>query len=330
MRKELRYIISLCFGLMLICTCAVAQDHNLNNHNLVPFSLNPAQAGNANAYRFALDMRQQWPTLDNNYTTVRLSYDQNFYKRVCSLGFYYAYDDQAHGVYRSNEFALIYSHTFEVSELSFLRLGLQGSYFLNYFGFDKLEYGDQYDQSNFKVDPNTIEDFEHNTRGLFDFSVGATFYLENTFSIGASVYHLAEPANGFVDKSSNSLNRKYVFHANYMHDLQYTNGLWGRKDLSGTYLFINANYQRQADFQKAYLGGGVFLSPVVLGVAEKCNLESVYVTSFMVGCTFNGLQAYYIFDLPTYERQNGNWSHEIALVYIIKKHERFPCPVVYW
>lgn len=316
-------------GIVVGCACAKAQDYNLNSHNLVPFSMNPAQAGNANAIRLGLDFRQQWPMLDNNYTTVRLSYDQNFYKKMCSLGVAYSLDDQS-GVYRSNEFSLVYAHNFDVTELSHIRLGLQGTYYLNYFGYDKLEYGDQYDSSNGRVDNSTIEDFETTTRGLFDFSVGAVYYVENTFSIGAAVYHIAEPENGFVRKSENKLARKYVFHANYMHDLQYTNGLWGRRDMSDNYLFVNANYQQQADFKKAYLGLGVFLTPVILGVAEKYNLDGVFVTSLMAGCSVKGLQVYYIFDLPTYERENGAWSHEISLVYVIKHKERFPCPMVLW
>ena len=47
-------------------------------------SANPALVGNANAMRFGLDYRMQWPSLDNKYTTTRLSFDQNF-KRRCPL-----------------------------------------------------------------------------------------------------------------------------------------------------------------------------------------------------------------------------------------------------
>ena len=63
---------ALLIGLCASVASAVAQDYSLTNHNIVPFSINPAQAGNANAIRLGLDFRQQWPTLDNHYTTVRL------------------------------------------------------------------------------------------------------------------------------------------------------------------------------------------------------------------------------------------------------------------
>jgi type IX secretion system PorP/SprF family membrane protein len=321
---------ALLIGLCASVASAVAQDYSLTNHNIVPFSINPAQAGNANAIRLGLDFRQQWPTLDNHYTTVRLSYDQNFYKRMCSLGAFYTYDDMAAGVFRTNELGLVYAHTLELSDNCFLRLGLQGSYFLNYFDYDKLQYGDQYDEATGRIDANTVENFDSNTRQLFDFSAGAVFNVENVFSLGGAVYHIAEPDNGFVRKSENSLTRKFVVHGNYMHNLRYSNGLWSRRELSDNYMFFNANYQLQGDFQQAYLGAGAFVAPLILGVAEKSDLDQVYVTAFMLGATYKGLQVYYVYDLFTGSRENGSWSHELSLIYIIQKKERFPCPITYW
>lgn len=324
-----RFLASL-FILCSACFTALAQDYNLTNHNLVPFSLNPALVGNANADRASLDFRQQWPTLDNDYTTLRASYDRNFYKRMCSLGASYTMDNLS-SVYTTNEIALAYSHTLQLRELMYLRLGLQGSCFINKFGSDKLVYGDQYDYATGKADPNTIEDITTDTRTVFDFSVGASFNIENKFSIGASVYHIGEPDNGFVEKSANSLSRKFVVHANYMLDLQYSNGNYGRRDLSNTYLFFNAAYQQQADFQMGYLGVGLFISPIILGVAEKTDLDDEYITAFMAGVTFKGFQIYYVYDLFTGSRDNnGSWSHEIALVYIHQNKEKYPCPVTYW
>ena len=310
---------------------AFAQDYSFPNHNLVPFTLNPSIVGNANAIRGSLDFRQQWPALDNHYTTLRASFDKNVYKRMCSVGASYTFDDMSNGVYRTNEFALVYSHAFQLDDEMYLRLGLQGSYFLNYFGFDKLVYGDQYDASNGSVDPNTIEDASNSSCSLFDFSFGAMFNIQNKFSIGASVYHIGEPDNGFIKKSANSLSRKFVVHANYIVDLLYSNGLRGRKDLSDTYLFFNGTYQQMADFKLAYIGAGLYLNPVIFGIAEKFNLDEEYVTSFMIGGSYKGFQLYYVYDLFTGSHGgNGSWSHEIALIYIHQDKEKYPCPVTYW
>ena len=75
--------------ILLFCVKVNGQDYTFSNHNIVPFSLNPALAGNANAIRIATNYRQQWMNLGNRYHTARVSYDQNFYKQMCSLGFAY-------------------------------------------------------------------------------------------------------------------------------------------------------------------------------------------------------------------------------------------------
>ena len=308
---------------------AVAQDYSLVNHNMVPFCLNPALAGNANAIRLGLDVRRQWPTLVNRYTTVRASYDQNFYKKVSSFGAFFSHDNMESGVYTVNEFGGIYSHALKIDDATTIRLGLQMSYFMNYFGYDKLEYGDQYDRRNGHIDASTIEDFDQTHRNFLDFSAGLSFHIENKLTLGASVFHITEPDNGFMKKSANSQQRRYVAHGTFMHNLQYSNGLWSRRNLGDNYFFMNAYYQRQSSFQQGYLGAGVIISPLILGVAEKMNFDDVYVTAFMLGFNYKALQAYYVYDLHT-AQDKGSWSHEVCLVYIIQKKERFPCPVTLW
>ncbi|MFA6779345.1 MAG: type IX secretion system membrane protein PorP/SprF, partial [Paludibacteraceae bacterium] len=91
-----------------------------------------------------------------------------------------------------------------------------------------------------------------------------------------------------------------------------------------------AAYQKQHNFELAYLGAGVMLSPIIGGVSIKSDMEAVNTISFLLGGTYKGLQAYYVYDLFTSSKKNGSWSHEISIIYIIQKHEKYPCPVVYW
>lgn len=317
-------------GGLTLSSVAFAQDYTFSNHNLVPFSLNPALAGNANAIRLGLNYRMQWPSLANNYNTVRVSYDQPFYKRMCSLGVAYAYDNHASGVYVVNEFSLVYAHTLELTENAFLRLGLQGTMYANSFGYDKLQYGDQYDAATNNAAGSSIEDFDNLNRQVFDFSFGAAFNIPNTFTIGGAIYHIAEPDNGFVEKSDNSLYRKYVVHANYMHNLRYSNGLWSRREPSDNYFYLKANYQQQDDYQMARFGFGLFLNPLIAGVSEGYDFDNEYTTSFMLGASYKDLQIFYTFDLFTNPDENGSWSHQFDVVYIIQKHEKFPCPMTFW
>ncbi len=324
-RKLIMLIVGLCIG----WTC-LAQDYTFSNHNIVPFSLNPAMVGNANAMRFGLNYRRQWPVLGNCYNTIRLSYDQNFYKRMCSLGVSYTYDNMANGDIRTNEGALIYGHTVRITDGYFVRMGLQASYFYNMYGND-FEFGDQYDWGTGAILHNTAEEgIDKSSVSFMDFSAGAAFIVENMLSLGISVYHIGEPNNGIIESKDNILYRRFVAHANYVYDLENGNGLFGRRDLSDKYFFANAAYQKQYNFKLAYLGAGVAFSPILGGVAIKSDMDEVNTLAFMIGGSYKGLQAYYIYDLFTSSKNNGSWSHELSFIYIYQKKEQYPCPVVYW
>ena len=325
-----KYFIGL---LMVICTLPLstfAQDYSLTSHNTTPFALNPALAGAANSIRFGLNYRQHWPALGNKFHTIRASYDQNFYKQMCSAGFAYTYDNMAAGTYQINEFNLVYAHTIRLKDHYFIRLGVQAALFANFLG-DKFEFEDQYDTYYRKVMTPTLENIGNDSRVFADFSAGGAFVIENMLTFGVSIYHIGEPKNGFLDKQDNVLERKFTFHASYFHDLQSQNGLFGRSDLSSNYLFTNVYYQMQGEFQNFYAGVGLLYSPLLVGVAFKSDFTDVYTPSFMAGLQFGSFQFSYVYDLFTARtKKNGSWSHEINLIYIIRKHEKYPCPVVYW
>ncbi len=326
----------------MAASAAAQADYTFTNNNVIPFSLNPALVGNANAMRFGLNYRMQWPTLDNHYTTTRISYDQNFYKQMASVGVSFTRDNEAN-VFKKNEIAAAYSHNIRLEDEYFIRLGVQMAFNLNYYDGD-LVFDDSYAGEGKDPIPTNDEATQSHSNYV-DFSFGAAFVMENKLTVGGSIYHIGQPNNGFDDKEATRLGRRYVFHANYIQDLESRSGLWGRRDVSGTYLFGSANYQQQScdvdgnDSKRTYrlasLNVGCMTNPVIFGVADKydftSSLGNLNVLSFMVGANYKGLQGYYIFDLYTSKKDNGSWSHEFALVYVIPpKHYRYSCPIVYW
>lgn len=302
-----------------------AQDYSFSNHNIVPFSLNPAMAGNANAIRLGLNYRQQWPTLGNKYHTVRASYDQNFYKRMCSAGLSYAMDSYAGGIYRTNEIGLVYAHTFQLkagksnkfSTMSndgiFLRLGVQASYFINTFDVSKVTFADQYDLGTGNLYGPTTEEFQTDRNRFADFNVGTALNIQGFLTLGAAMYHLSEPENGFQKVGNNTLYRRFVAHANYIKDLELSNGLFGRTTLSDTYLFANATFQSQNVWKQLDFGVGGFFAPFMAGISMKSDLSEVSYVSFMVGASIKNFQAYYVYDLFTSQKKNGSW---LSLIHI--------------
>lgn len=323
MKRIIAWIISLVF----CATTIMAQDYSLSNHNVVPFSLNPSSAGSANTLRLGINYRMQWPMLGNNYHTVRVSYDQNVYKQMCSVGASYSYDQHS-AVFGIHEFDAVYAHTFRLADKHFIRLGLQASYFLNQLRVDNLTFGDQYDPSNGSILPNSAEQWENQTKGFFDFSVGASYVFQDKLLLGFAVYHLAEPDNGFVPNQQ-FLPRKFVGQVGFIQDLRLNHGL---KSLgfSDNYFFANASYQQQADFKQFYIGAGICYQPVIVGVSYKTNLNEVHTASFTIGGYYKGFQLYYVFDLFTSDKKNGSWSNELSLIYTMPTKKECLCPVTYW
>ncbi|MBO4371214.1 MAG: PorP/SprF family type IX secretion system membrane protein [Paludibacteraceae bacterium] len=317
-------------ALFLGSVTAVAQDYTFSNHNIVPFSLNPAVVGGAYAVRFGLNYRLQWPMLSNHYHTVRASYDQNIYKRMCSVGVAYTYDNMADGAFQTHEIDAIYGHTIRLTrdQKHFLRLGVQATVFANYADYNKMIFGDQYLLSTGTILPETVEYFESDHRTVFDFSTGVNYLWEGILNVGFAVYHLAEPDYGFVE-GAQKLPRRFVGTVHYTQDLKKSRGLMSKVH-SDSYFFANAWYQHQGDFDLAYLGAGVCFQPVILGASLRSDFTQVTTISFTAGAYYKGLQIYYIFDLYTQTKKNGSWSNEISLIYTIPTKKKDLCPVVYW
>ena len=323
MKRIAIWIVSLLVGATTLC----AQDYSLNNHNVVPFSLNPSSVGAANTMRLGINYRMQWPMLSNNYHTVRVSYDQNVYKQMCSVGASYSYDQHS-AVYGVHEFDALYAHTFRLADKHFIRLGLQATCFLNQLNVNGLTFGDQYDPATGNQLPSSAEGWENQSKSLFDFSVGVSYVFEHKLMLGFAVYHLAEPDNGFVPNTQ-YLPRKYVGQIGFVQDLKLNHGLKSQ-GFSDNYFFANTSYQQQANFKQAYIGAGICYQPVIIGVSYKTDIDQVHTVSFTAGAYYKGFQLYYVFDLFTSDRQNGSWSNEISLIYTMPTKKKDLCPVVYW
>ena len=340
---------------VLLAVGVFAQDYTFSNHNIVPFSLNPASAGTAYAVRFAANYRMQWPMLDNAYHTLRVSYDQNVYKHMSSIGVAYTYDNMAHGVFQTNQLDVVYSHTIRLTRdlRHFMRLGVQASLLSNRVNFDKLTFGDQYYAANGTIMPSSIESFDSDNRTFFDFSVGASYVFEGILNVGFSVYHVSHPDNGFVE-GSQFLERRYVAQVNFSQDLELNRGLMSYAG-SDNYFFANAVYQNQDNFNQVVLGAGVCFQPMIFGFTWKTNITKVFETptyeyeqgegkevdtgayytavnipSLMVGAYYKGLQVYYIFDFNISAKKNGSWSNELSLIYTLPNKKKDLCPVTYW
>lgn len=175
-----------------------AQDPQFTQFYAAPMYLNPAFAGSALAPRITANYRNQWPAI-TNYVTTMVALDHFIEKYNSGIGLMIQSDNQGQGRIQSTDIGLQYSYQFQVSEESFVRLGLQGSYVnrnINYFG---LTTGDQFTDRGFITgsvtgDPTLLAGSPKNK--YLDFSTGGLFYSD-WFWIGASAHHINRPDQGF-------------------------------------------------------------------------------------------------------------------------------------
>ena len=91
----------------------------------------------------------------------------------------------------------------------FIRLGLQMALNLNYADASDLTFDDSYAGEG-KQELPTNDKLAEAHCNFVDFSFGAAFVWENKLTVGGSVYHIGQPNDGFDDKESQKLGRRYV------------------------------------------------------------------------------------------------------------------------
>src|SRR5215471_13501157 len=99
--------------LVSLATVSNAQDPNFSQFFASPITLNPALTGKFDGvYRFAANYRNQWPTINNAYTTATASFDMGIMKdRIpdydqFGLGFMGYTDRAGDGVLTNNSFGV--------------------------------------------------------------------------------------------------------------------------------------------------------------------------------------------------------------------------------
>src|SRR5213075_1704878 len=64
-----------------IASVSIAQDPNFSQFFASPLTLNPALTGKFDGvYRIAINYRNQWPTINNAFTTATISFDAGILK----------------------------------------------------------------------------------------------------------------------------------------------------------------------------------------------------------------------------------------------------------
>ncbi len=350
--KHSRFVgrLALFFVLLLVCleNEILAQDPQFSQFYAAPLYLNPAFAGSTGQNRVGLNYRNQWPSIDANFTTVSAYAD--FYLEDYNSGVGVLINSDREGLLglQSISVAFQYSYDLQLTKKLSFRPGFQAAVYNRSLNFSKLTFGDQFDAATGEVvNPTSVDGLSTGQSVFFpDISFGGMLFTKN-YWVGGTVSHITQPNQSLVGENS-PLPQKISAHAGYKFFLKpgtmKTNNYSVRQERS---IAPTAQYRQQGLWSQMDVGMYVTLEPIILGTWYRgipfktvngiSNNESIVM---LVGITKRGktdvLNIGYSYDYTLSQLGSASGgAHEISIVYSWSTRDprkppkdklRIPCP----
>jgi len=317
----------LIFPLLLLVALVNAQDANFSQFFASPLTLNPALTGKFDGeFRVAGNYRNQWPTINNAFTTYTASFDIGILKNRIpeydqfGVGVMAFADKAASGILQNNYGAVSVSYHKALDEDGYNQLGLgfQGTYVnkrLDVYNKD-VKFLDQLTANGFTGLTSEVFDQRNLNITYYDVNAGLLYNGTtnglNSFYFGASMYHINRPKETFQGG-------EYYLHPRLT--LQ-AGGMLPQGEYNA--LHFSAMHSRQAGATNTTLGGAYMLnvnadqdSPTNLFLGTWYRFGDSFIP--YVGLEFNSLQIGLTYDVNTSSLKPGSnmrGGTEISLIYI--------------
>ncbi len=255
--RKLLCALTILFGVL----SANAQDPNFSQFFASPLTLNPALTGKFDGtYRVAGNYRNQWPTINNAYTTATVSFDAGILRNRIpevdqfGVGIMAFTDKSGNGALQYNYLALSTAYHKGLDEDGFHQLGagFQATYVNKRLDVASLKFEDQLRADGFTG--ITTESFTSNQLSVAYLDVNAgilyngTTNGDNNIYAGVSMYHINKPKESFQDGEF-YLAPRVTFQAGGRIPVGYLNSI-----------HLSANHSRQAGAVNTVVGGAYGLN----------------------------------------------------------------------
>lgn len=298
-------IILFCFAFLHLSSEFVfAQDPQFTQFYANPLYLNPAFAGSHGCPRFALNYRNQWPSLSGNYVTYSASYDQYFKTISGGFGVIATHDQQGQGTIYTTQLGLIYSYHLRVNRKFSMLFGAQAAWQQKHLDWDKLTFGDMIDpRRGFIYQTGDVP--RGGNRGFFDASAGIVGYSKRFF-FGFAAHHLNMPNESMIVGESR-LPMRFTGHVGAEIPL----GAKSKYNANAASIMPNIIYQYQNGFQELNIGTYVKYGIFQAGFWYR-NRDAFIVT---LGINTGKFKVGYSYDVTVSKLNNGvsGGSHEVSL-----------------
>lgn len=252
------------FGCLIFCLLtfiASAQDPNFSQFFASPLTLNPAFTGKFNGdFRVAGNYRNQWPTINNAFTTYTVSADFSLLKNniaeidqfgVGVMGFS---DQSGNGILKNNYIALSTAFHKGLDEDGYNQIGagFQATYANKRLDITNLKFEDQLTSLGFTGVTSEVFSAQQINVSYLDVNAGILFNgtsngLNNYYG-GVSLYHINRPKESFLGGEF-YLPARVTFQAGGMVPV-------GQDDA----VHFSANHSRQANATNTVIGGAYMMN----------------------------------------------------------------------
>lgn len=318
--------------LLYVCGLARAQDPNFSQFFASPLTLNPALTGKFDGIvRVAGNYRNQWPTINNAFTTYTASVDAGILKNHIpqfdqfGVGVLAFSDKSGNGALQNNFLGLSMAYHKALDENGYNQLGLgfQGTFVSKTLNVSGLHFEDMLRSDGFTGVTSEAFSGSNLNVSYFDLNTGILFNGstdgQNNYYIGASMYHLTRPKETFLE-------------GNYLKDPRLTLQAGGMMPLAdNNAVHFSAIHSRQAGAVNTVFGGAYMLN--INDDPER--VTNLYLGSWFrlgdaaipyVGLEFGSLRFGATYDVNTSSLKPGSnmrGGAEFSLIYVKRPADPF-------
>lgn len=321
-------VLSLVACILVNSTQVTAQDPQFSQFYAAPLYLNPAFTGATGQARAGINYRNQWPSIDANFTTMSVYGDYFIEDKKSGVGLLLVRDVASLANLQSIQIGGQYSYEMNITKTLGFRPGFQVAMVQRDINFNKLTFGDQFDPTTGNFTGNTsAESLNTGQKRIFlDLSAGGVFFTRTAW-LGVSASHLNRPNQSLINER-NPMSIKYSVHGGLKFKM--SPGVSGSGvSMRNTERSISpaVQYRHQGQFDQLDLGVYFTLEPLVIGTWYRgvpfksvngiVNNEAIVL---LVGFTQLGakdaISIGYSFDYTISKLGIGSGgAHEFSLVY---------------
>ena len=323
-------------AVLLVHEYSYAQDPHFSQFFSSPLTINPANTGNfSGSLRAALNSRTQLPEFNNPYATKTLSLDAPILKKYIkeddklSVGLLILSDQSGNKLLNDNNIAasVSYSKALDENANHSIALGFQVNYSMYRFDPLKANFEDQLTAGGFTGTSAEMILGNNFTKNTTDINAGILYTGStsdnNIFYVGASYYHFAKPAVGFITPTYFTNSRINIHGGAY----------FALSDAAS--LHTSFQYQKQGETNEFLVGGAFsYYLGTENGLELYAGLWSRVKETMIpyVGLEWNHIRAGFTYDIAagtTLASSRFYQSSEFSLIYILdnkSKAFKLRCP----